>query len=210
VSEDTRADKLREVLKKVHQEIGFPVATWGREKHALNELQHVRERVIQIVTAALEADTQLERPAIRTDLVGVEGKTFVCKARTSNMGPQDCDWPFCGCDPYADKAIEAIQESGFTLLKDQDLLRTANSELERPAEEWTQKAADEDRPFETNAEFRNPEKAWLMIWRHGKECGFQVSEEQVKELLGRLHWLAEKFENYSAPQPPKSGRGTGV
>jgi hypothetical protein len=41
-----------------------------------------------------------------------------CKARSSS-GPetQDCDWPFCGCDPHADKVIEAIQESGFAIRK---------------------------------------------------------------------------------------------
>ena len=38
---------------------------------------------------------------------------FECKARKSASDPpQDCDWPFCGCDPYADKVIEAIEESG--------------------------------------------------------------------------------------------------
>ena len=44
-----------------------------------------------------------------------DGQAWKCKARTANMGandPQDCDWPVCGCDPYADKVIEALQESG--------------------------------------------------------------------------------------------------
>lgn len=44
----------------------------------------------------------------------------LCAARHSDTGandPQDCDWPFCGCDPKADAVIEAIQESGFTLVK---------------------------------------------------------------------------------------------
>lgn len=26
---------------------------------------------------------------------------------------QDCNWPVCGCDPYADKVIEALEESGM-------------------------------------------------------------------------------------------------
>lgn len=50
----------------------------------------------------------------------------LCAAKHSDTGandPQDCDWPFCGCDPKADKVIEAIQESGFTLVKDEDLLK---------------------------------------------------------------------------------------
>lgn len=38
-----------------------------------------------------------------------------CAARGSNMGagdPQECDWPGCGCDPYADKVIAALGEAG--------------------------------------------------------------------------------------------------
>lgn len=40
-----------------------------------------------------------------------------CAARRAPAGfagetPPDCDWPFCGCDPYASKVIEALQESG--------------------------------------------------------------------------------------------------
>lgn len=64
---------------------------------------------------------------------------FVCKARTANVGasdPQDCDWPVCGCDPYADKVIAAIQESGFSLVKDEDLMqitRTASLESDTAA-----------------------------------------------------------------------------
>ncbi|MFK4507677.1 hypothetical protein LPJ38_24160 [Bradyrhizobium daqingense] len=30
---------------------------------------------------------------------------------------QDCDWPFCGCDPYADKVLDAIAESGLKIVK---------------------------------------------------------------------------------------------
>lgn len=40
-----------------------------------------------------------------------------CKARTSNCDPpQDCDWPFCGCDAYANKVIVSIEESGFEIV----------------------------------------------------------------------------------------------
>jgi hypothetical protein len=38
---------------------------------------------------------------------------FECEARKSTLPePQDCDWPFCGCDPYADKVISSLEESG--------------------------------------------------------------------------------------------------
>lgn len=48
---------------------------------------------------------------------------FQCGARRSGSfqvpgggDPQECDWPTCGCDDYAMKVIEALEESGF--LKD--------------------------------------------------------------------------------------------
>lgn len=43
-----------------------------------------------------------------------------CKADKSGEGgndPQDCDWPGCGCDPYASEVIAAIEESGFKIAK---------------------------------------------------------------------------------------------
>jgi len=44
---------------------------------------------------------------------------FVCKAKAGNnhAGEQsDCDWPACGCDPYAQKVLDAIDESGFKIV----------------------------------------------------------------------------------------------
>lgn len=44
------------------------------------------------------------------------GKVWMCAARNADVGandPQDCDWPFCGCDEHADKVIAALQECGW-------------------------------------------------------------------------------------------------
>jgi|SRR5580693_1235653 hypothetical protein len=38
--------------------------------------------------------------------------SWKCRARPTADPPQDCDWPVCGCDPYADKVIGALEESG--------------------------------------------------------------------------------------------------
>ena len=47
-----------------------------------------------------------------------ERREFTCAARKQSLPePADCDWPVCGCDPYADKVIAALEESGA--LKDQ-------------------------------------------------------------------------------------------
>jgi hypothetical protein len=41
---------------------------------------------------------------------------FHCAARTQGTAggnePADCNWPLCGCDPSADKVVEALIESG--------------------------------------------------------------------------------------------------
>ncbi len=36
-----------------------------------------------------------------------------CKANRTADPPQDCDWPHCGCDPNAEKVIEALIEEGW-------------------------------------------------------------------------------------------------
>lgn len=43
-----------------------------------------------------------------------------CGARQQHIGPevQDCNWPFCGCDPYAGKVLDAIAESGCKIVQD--------------------------------------------------------------------------------------------
>jgi len=44
--------------------------------------------------------------------------TFTCAARAAATDPpQDCDWPFCGCDPYASKVIDTLDECGKLTLK---------------------------------------------------------------------------------------------
>jgi hypothetical protein len=40
----------------------------------------------------------------------------LCKARLVGSAggntPQDCGWPHCGCDPHADRVLEALEEDG--------------------------------------------------------------------------------------------------
>lgn len=46
-----------------------------------------------------------------------------CKARTSSLpDPQDCDWPFCGCDPHAQSVLDSISESGMQIVGDRQPL----------------------------------------------------------------------------------------
>lgn len=43
-------------------------------------------------------------------------RPWYCGARHAGTAggndPQDCDWPFCGCDPAANRVLEAVEESG--------------------------------------------------------------------------------------------------
>lgn len=52
-----------------------------------------------------------------------------CRANRTADPPQDCDWPSCGCDPYADRVIGAIQESGFVAKLEADNARLRESVL---------------------------------------------------------------------------------
>lgn len=60
--------------------------------------------VLRRILAALTSTGNGDRQAIS------------CAARRQSTAggndPADCDWPFCGCDPHADKVIAAIEESG--------------------------------------------------------------------------------------------------
>lgn len=44
-----------------------------------------------------------------------------CKARAASTAggndPVDCDWPWCGCDPVADRVLAAIQDQGLEIVK---------------------------------------------------------------------------------------------
>lgn len=58
---------------------------------------------------ALEPEAATPLPAVVTP--------WSCKARTGNVGPevQDCDWPVCGCDPHAQKVIDALDDCEYLL-----------------------------------------------------------------------------------------------
>ena len=36
-----------------------------------------------------------------------------CKAQRTADPPQDCNHPFCGCDPHAERIIETLLECGW-------------------------------------------------------------------------------------------------
>ena len=65
----------------------------------------------ETITFSFEDEAQQRRFHEKLD-----APAWQCGARKQGTAggnePADCDWPVCGCDPYATKVIEALQESG--------------------------------------------------------------------------------------------------
>jgi hypothetical protein len=59
----------------------------------------------------------------------VKNPPWECAAQKQSTAggnhPADCDWPCCGCDPYANKVMSALDEAGFELIKKHDVNRVA-------------------------------------------------------------------------------------
>lgn len=75
--------------------------------------QHLRamnERVIPAIQADLEQQrvtaNTLRYPSASPEPAANADK-FSCAAKSN---PEDCQWPFCGCDPAADRVLESISE----------------------------------------------------------------------------------------------------
>jgi hypothetical protein len=55
--------------------------------------------------------------------------------------------------------------------------------------------------MEFNAEFRNPKKAWLLIFDGDTDRSIHVSESDVREIMDKCKWLLEKFAGFE----PRAG-----
>jgi hypothetical protein len=58
-----------------------------------------------------------------TKLMSTDNKTTAWSCDALKQGsaggndPADCGWPVCGCDPYAAKVIQAIEEAGYHFVR---------------------------------------------------------------------------------------------
>jgi hypothetical protein len=99
------------------------------------------QRVVAGMYAALKEEDRAFIAALRNAAPALieaaerwEKRRFECQARKQALPePADCDWPFCGCDPYADKVFEALQECNKTLIDESELaaLRAALDTAEK-------------------------------------------------------------------------------
>jgi hypothetical protein len=87
---DAAGPEILRALRELSEEIGPQL---GRDAAQL----------IETLTA--------ENDALRARLAHLEGeRAFKCQAQNTADPPQDCDWPFCGCDPYAQKVLDATDQ----------------------------------------------------------------------------------------------------
>lgn len=54
---------------------------------------------------------RLHRKLANNPPASISGE-WKCSARSSIDPPQECDWPLCSCDPYANKVKASLQECG--------------------------------------------------------------------------------------------------
>jgi hypothetical protein len=81
---------------------------------AIEYVQSAR-KALEVVDAAIVG-------LVRGEPASQEEPTPTCKVRAAGKTdpPQDCDWPFCGCDPHADRVIDHLQERGMLVAGDGD------------------------------------------------------------------------------------------
>lgn len=125
-------EKLREAYAELHASVKA-MLSWrnGTVKTGLGYIRDTdgsRDQ-IQLVADALDRIKSLERAQPAASQVE-------CKGRKSIGGcdPQDCDWPFCDCDPAANRVIEALQESGFEIRKVQPVAAQGTDEQQEQSE----------------------------------------------------------------------------
>lgn len=97
--EERRLREVTELLAKLRLE-------WG-------QAAVLAQAELKALKARLEADIEALANKPSASISG----GWKCGARASIDPPQDCDWPFCGCDPYANKVMETLQECGVLQYK---------------------------------------------------------------------------------------------
>lgn len=96
------------------------VASWREEAWRRERALEARVRRLQdfvnLFCEWYDEDGDKDAAAAIVETYRQDGEAISCAARRQGSAggndPAECDWPVCGCDPYADKVIAALQESG--------------------------------------------------------------------------------------------------
>lgn len=85
----------------------------GRERVTADMLRAARRKAPKF-WRDYDGSEQQMRAVIEAALSATPVEMWKCAARKQSLPePADCGWPTCGCDPYADKVIAALEEQGL-------------------------------------------------------------------------------------------------
>lgn len=96
--------------------------------------------------------------------------SFQCKYRGQSAGgndSQDCNWPWCDCDPKTDEVIAHFQECGLSLIEDGTIDRIKTVLGNMAAETW---------------------RPWWNIWTSRWKISDEPLRADAKKLLEALEW----------------------
>lgn len=104
----------KETLDKMLARVGEAPDPEDRGK--LVQSEGVENEIRENTTAKMRAEIRNLRAALAARPQSAFGfDYFKCRGcRTVGANdPQDCNWPFCGCDPRANEVLTALDEQGF-------------------------------------------------------------------------------------------------
>lgn len=103
--------RLEELEEKASPEMLDLAENMRVRLHRLGHCEIAQRRALLLDLAVNVCGPRLLAQS-QPDARGGEG-AWSCAARKQSLPePVDCGWPTCGCDPYADKVISALEESG--------------------------------------------------------------------------------------------------
>jgi hypothetical protein len=139
-------------------------ARLAKEEAALRELRDELNTRAKKFGGTEESMRASLVPIIDVALVGGDGWTCAARKQGTAGGnaPVECDWPGCGCDPYANKVLAALDEAalkGAVPEREGVGLRALLTECADELAEWVEHhyAATKDHPSEARRYERDME-----------------------------------------------------
>lgn len=84
-------------------------------------------------------------------LIAARIVAWKCRADPQAIEPTDCNWPYCGCDPHADRVMEGLIEHGWRSPDECEGV----SKLEAAVHAWVEKQSSTNTTALYNAAVRH-------------------------------------------------------
>lgn len=92
----------------------------ARLEHTVEDPERVRQltEALAPFAAFRKAPPEPADFARARQVIPVDGRLFRCSARKAATDPpMDCGWPWCGCDPSADRVLSQLSEEGGAIVR---------------------------------------------------------------------------------------------